>query len=47
MLTKDLVIIGGGPAGLSAAKFAAEAGLDSLIIERDFKLGGQDRKSVV
>lgn len=36
-----LVIIGGGPAGLSAAKVAAEAGLESLIIERDFKVGGQ------
>lgn len=41
MITKDLVIIGGGPAGLSAAKVAAESGLNSLIIERDFKLGGQ------
>jgi len=37
----DLVIIGGGPAGLSAAKMAAESGLKSLIIERDFKVGGQ------
>jgi sarcosine oxidase subunit alpha len=37
----DLVIIGGGPAGLSAAKIAAEAGVRSLIVERDFKLGGQ------
>lgn len=37
----SLVIIGGGPAGLSAAKVAAEAGLSSLIIERDYKLGGQ------
>lgn len=37
----DLIIIGGGPAGLSAAKIAAEAGIKSLIIERDFKLGGQ------
>ncbi len=37
----DLVIIGGGPAGLSAAKMAAESGLSSLIIERDFKVGGQ------
>lgn len=36
-----LVIIGGGPAGLSAAKIAAESGIKSLIIERDFKLGGQ------
>ncbi len=37
----ELLIIGGGPAGLSAAKVAAEAGVKSLIIERDFKLGGQ------
>lgn len=41
MINKDLVIIGGGPAGLSAAKLAAESGLNSLIVERDFKLGGQ------
>lgn len=37
----DLIIIGGGPAGLSAAKIAAEAGVKSLIIERDHKVGGQ------
>jgi|LGVF01.2.fsa_nt_gb sarcosine oxidase subunit alpha len=37
----DLVIIGGGPAGLSAAKIAAESGLNSLIIERDYNVGGQ------
>ncbi|MBN2605462.1 MAG: FAD-dependent oxidoreductase [Bacilli bacterium] len=41
MIEKDLVIIGGGPSGLSAAKTAAESGLSSLIIERDYKLGGQ------
>lgn len=41
MINKDLVIIGGGPAGLSTAKIAAESGLSSLIVERDFKLGGQ------
>ncbi len=41
MIEKDLVIIGGGPAGLSAAKTAAESGLKSLIVERDFKIGGQ------
>jgi sarcosine oxidase subunit alpha len=37
----DLLIIGGGPAGLSAAKMAAEAGLEILVVERDHKLGGQ------
>ncbi len=38
---KDLVIIGGGPAGMSAAIAAYESGIrDILIIERDEKLGG-------
>jgi sarcosine oxidase subunit alpha len=41
MRKTDLVIIGGGPAGLSAAKVAAESGVSSIVIERDYKLGGQ------
>ena len=41
MLTKELVIIGGGPAGMSAAIAAYEDGIrDLLIIERDDSLGG-------
>jgi sarcosine oxidase subunit alpha len=37
----DLVIIGGGPAGMSAAISAYEAGIkDILILERDESLGG-------
>lgn len=37
----DLVIVGGGPAGMSAAVAAYEAGIrDILIIERDNALGG-------
>lgn len=37
----DIVVIGGGPAGLAAAKSAAENGCKSiLLIERDTKLGG-------
>lgn len=37
----DIVIIGGGPAGLSAAVAAKKSGIDSiLIIERDKELGG-------
>jgi sarcosine oxidase subunit alpha len=41
MIKKDLVIIGGGPAGLSAAKIALEAGLQVTIIDRSISLGGQ------
>lgn len=37
---RDLVIIGGGPAGYSAALYAARAGLDTLIIEQGMP-GGQ------
>lgn len=40
-MKKDLVIIGGGPAGLAAAVAAKEAGVeDLLILERDARLGG-------
>ena len=37
----DIVIIGGGPAGLAAAVSARESGIESvLILERDKELGG-------
>lgn len=37
----DLVIVGGGPAGLAAAVSAKEQGIDDiLVIERDHRLGG-------
>lgn len=36
----DLIIIGGGPAGLTAAIYSARAGLETLVIEKAF-LGGQ------
>src|SRR3990172_7945579 len=36
----DLVIVGGGPAGLTAAIYAAREGIDALVIEKS-ALGGQ------
>ncbi|MFZ5974794.1 MAG: NAD(P)/FAD-dependent oxidoreductase [Bacillota bacterium] len=36
----DVAVIGGGPAGLAAALEARKLGAKTLIIERDFELGG-------
>ena len=47
MITKELVIIGGGPAGMSAAVAAYESGIrDILILERDCALGGILRQCI-
>src|SRR3989338_8461021 len=41
MIKRDLVIVGGGPAGMAAAVSAYENGVrDILILERDQYLGG-------
>ena len=46
-MKKDLVIIGGGPAGMAAAVSAYEAGVrDILILERDNALGGILRQCI-
>ncbi len=41
MINTELLVIGGGPAGLCAAISAAEAGARVLILERSARLGGQ------
>ncbi len=37
----DVLIIGAGPAGLSAARWCDELGLDTLVLEASEKVGGQ------
>ncbi|MDF1791340.1 MAG: FAD/NAD(P)-binding oxidoreductase, partial [Thalassobaculaceae bacterium] len=44
---RDLVIIGAGPAGLSAAATARDLGLDALILDEQPALGGQIYRNVV
>ncbi|MBC7704068.1 MAG: (2Fe-2S)-binding protein, partial [Rhodoferax sp.] len=36
----DLLVVGSGPAGLSAALGAARAGMEVTLVEQDFELGG-------
>ena len=37
----DVIIIGGGPAGLAAAFWCDELGLDTLVLEQSAEIGGQ------
>ncbi len=39
-LTMDVVVLGGGPAGLAAASGARAAGASTLVVEREERLGG-------
>ena len=43
----DLIIVGGGPAGISAAIYALRAGIDTLILERDFYGGKMNYTSEI
>ena len=36
----DVVVIGGGPAGMAAALSALKKGAKVLVVERDVRLGG-------
>lgn len=46
MKSKDVVIIGAGPAGLSAAIEAAKGGADVLVLDENLKPGGQLFKQI-
>ena len=40
----DIVIVGGGPGGYSAALYAARAGLHAVVLEKQ-RIGGQAAQS--
>lgn len=40
-ISTDVLVVGGGPAGLAAARVAAAAGLDVLVVDERRKPGGQ------
>jgi len=37
----DVMIVGGGPAGMTAAMWCAELGVNALLIDENEELGGQ------
>lgn len=38
----DVIIVGGGPAGMTAGLYAARAGLKTLLLEGDQKVAGSN-----
>ncbi len=47
VLTPDILVLGGGPAGLSAAKAAAMAGCEVVLVDERPSLGGQYYKQLL
>lgn len=45
-MAADLAIVGAGPAGMAAAVFAAELGLDTVLLDEQHSPGGQIYKAV-
>jgi digeranylgeranylglycerophospholipid reductase len=45
MLKADVVVVGGGPGGLSAAEAAAQGGLNTVVIEQNSEIGSPIRTS--
>lgn len=46
MIEKEVVIIGGGPSGLSAAVEAAKRGVEVLVVDENLRAGGQLFKQI-
>ncbi len=46
MIEKEVVIIGGGPSGLSAAVEAAKRGVEVLVVDENLRVGGQLFKQI-
>ena len=46
MIKKEMVVVGGGPAGLAAAIEAAKRGVEVLVIDANLKAGGQLFKQI-
>ena len=46
MKSYDIVVVGGGPAGATAARTAAQAGLDVLLLDRGGRIKPRPPESI-